>query len=108
MMYAAIDARRREIATLRAVGFSRGSILISIILESLVLALPGALIGAFAAWILFNGHQGQIGTLAFPITVTPGLMAFGIIWTLSIGLIGGLAPSVFAARLPIATALRAT
>jgi putative ABC transport system permease protein len=108
MMYAAIDARRREIATLRAVGFKRGAILVSIILESLILALPGALIGALVAWILFNGHQGQIGTLAFPITVTPGLMAFGIIWTLSIGLIGGLAPSVFAARLPIATALRAS
>jgi len=108
MMYSAIDARRREIATLRAVGFNRGAILVSIILESLILAFPGALVGALVAWLLFNQHEGRIGTLAFPITVTPGLMAFGIIWTLAIGLIGGIAPSIFAARLPVATALRAT
>jgi len=108
MMYAAIDARRREIATLRAVGFSRGAVLVSIVLESLILALPGALLGALIAWLLFDGHQGQFNTLAFPIMVTPGLMFFGIVWTLTIGLIGGIAPSIFAARLPIATALRAT
>jgi len=108
MMYSAIDARRREIATLRAVGFSRGAVLISIVLESLILALPGAVLGALIAWLLFDGHQGQFSTLAFPIMVTPGLMMFGIIWTLTIGLIGGIAPSIFAARLPIATALRAT
>ncbi len=107
-MYAAIDARRREIATLRAVGFSRGAILVSIMLESLILSLPGAVIGGLIAWMLFDGHLGQISTLAFPITVTPAIMAFGIVWTLTIGLIGGLAPSIFAARLPIATALRAT
>jgi putative ABC transport system permease protein len=107
-MYSAVDARRREIATLRAVGFSRFAILVSVTLESLVLALPGAILGAIIAWVLFDGHLGKIDTLAFPIAVTPGLMAVGIVWTLVIGLIGGLAPSIFAARLPIATALRAT
>lgn len=107
-MYAAIDARRREFATLRAVGFGRLGILVSITLESLVLALPGALIGVAIAWLMFNGHLGQIGDLAFPIAVTPGIALTGVLFTLMIGLIGGLVPSIMAARLPIAMALRAT
>ena len=73
-----------------------------------VLALPGALLGVAVAWLLFNGHLGQIGGLAFPITVTSGIATTGVVWTLVIGLIGGLVPAVIAARLPIATALRAT
>jgi putative ABC transport system permease protein len=107
-MYAAIDARRREFATLRAVGFSRLGILVSITLESLVLALPGALIGVAIAWLMFSGHLGQVGNFAFPIAFTPGIALIGIVFTVVIGLIGGLVPSIMAARLPIATALRST
>lgn len=107
-MYAAIDSRRRELATLRALGFGRVGILTSITLESLVLAFPGALIGVAIAWLMFDGHLGQVSGLAFPIAVTPGIAITGIVWTLAIGLIGGLVPSVMAVRLPIATALRAT
>lgn len=106
-MYAAIDARRRELATLRAVGFSNVIILGSVILDALVLVLPGAILGAAVSWILFDGRLGQVSDLAFPMTVTPQIMLFSIVWTLVIGLLGGLVPSIRAVRSSIATALRA-
>ena len=106
-MYAAVDSRAREIATLRAIGFGGTAVLVSVMAESLMLALPGALLGAAAAWLLFNGHAANIASLSFPLAVTPALFWLGIIWSLIIGLIGGFLPSIRAARLPVATALRA-
>ena len=106
-MYAAVDSRSREIATLRAIGFGGGAVLVSVMVESLLLALPGALLGAAAAWLLFNGHAASIASLSFPLAVTPALVVLGIVWSLFIGLIGGFLPSIRAARLPVATALRA-
>ena len=106
-MYAAVDARAREIATLRAIGFGGGAVLVSVMVESLMLAVPGALLGAAGAWLLFNGHAANIASLSFPLAVTPGLVVLGIIWSLFIGLVGGFLPSIRAARLPVATALRA-
>ena len=64
--------------------------------------------GAAGAWLLFNGHAANIASLSFPLAVTPGLVVLGIVWSLFIGLIGGFLPSIRAARLPVATALRAT
>jgi putative ABC transport system permease protein len=81
---------------------------ISVLVESLVLSIPGALLGAAVAWALFNGQSSQIAGLSFPLVVTPGLVVLGVIWSMVIGLIGGLAPSIRAARLPVAAALRAT
>ncbi len=107
-MYAAIDARRREFSALRAIGFNRSAILASITLESLALSLPGALLGVAAAWLLFDGHSGQVSDLAFPITVTPGVASVGVAFTIAIGLIGGLVPAAVSTRQPLATALRAT
>ncbi len=106
-MYAAVDARAREIATLRAIGFGGGAVLVSVMVESLMLAVPGALLGAAGAWLLFNGHAANIASLSFPLAVTPGLVVLGIVWSLFIGLVGGFLPSIRAARLPVATALRA-
>ena len=106
-MYAAVDSRSREIATLRAIGFGGGAVLVSVMVESLLLALPGALLGAAVAWLLFNGHAANIASLSFPLAVTPALVVLGIVWSLIIGLIGGFLPSIRAARLPVATALRA-
>ena len=106
-MYSAVDARAREIATLRAIGFGGTAVVISVLVESLLLAIPGALLGLLIAWVLFNGRSVSIG-ITFPLAVTPGLIELALIWALIIGLIGGLAPSVRAARLPVATALRAT
>ena len=113
-MYAAVSARAREIATLRAVGFGAAAVAISVMVEALLLALLGALIGSLIAWLLFDGHltsmaAGGGGTqLAFALSVTPGLVVLGIIWACGIGFIGGLFPAVRAARMSVATALNST
>ncbi len=107
-MYSAVDARAREIATLRAIGFGATAVVVSVMVESLLLSVPGALLGAGVAWLAFNGNAAHIASLTFPLMVTPGLVMLGVIWSLIIGLIGGFAPSIRAARLPVAVALRAT
>ena len=111
-MYSAVSARTREIATLRALGFGRGSVVISVMLESLVLALIGGLLGGGLAYLFFNGYRTStmnfqsFSQVAFAFDVTPGLLVKGIAWAAAIGLIGGLFPALRAARLPIASALR--
>jgi putative ABC transport system permease protein len=106
-LYVSVDSRRQEIATLRAVGFKTGPVVTSILIESMVLALPGSLLGALLAWLLFNGNFVNSGALLFKLNVTPRLLVLGIWWGLVIGLIGGSLPALRAARLPIAAALRA-
>jgi putative ABC transport system permease protein len=111
-MYSAVSARTREIATLRALGFGSGSVVVSVMLESLVLALLGGAIGAGLAYLAFNGFQTatmnfqSFSQVTFAFQVTPELLIRGITWATVIGLIGGLFPAVRAARLPIAAALR--
>ncbi len=107
-MYSAVDARAREIATLRAIGFGGMSMMISVLVESLFLSVPGALLGALVAWLAFNGNSAHIAALSFPLIVTPGLVVQGVVWSLVIGLLGGIPPSFRAARLQVAAALRAT
>jgi putative ABC transport system permease protein len=112
-MYSTVSARSREIATLRAIGFSPVSVVVSVFVEALLLAVVGGACGASIAWLLFNGHSvdtlggGTGGQLIFDLAVTPGLMALGIAWACVIGVIGGLFPAIRAARLPVAEALRA-
>lgn len=111
-MYSAVSARSLEIATLRAIGFGSLAVVISVFVEALLLALTGGVIGAAIAWIFFNGNaantlSGNFTQVVFRLSVTPGLIALGITWAAVIGLIGGLFPAIRAARLPIATALRA-
>jgi putative ABC transport system permease protein len=113
-MYSAVSARLREIATLRAIGFGATAMVMSVLAEALLLALIGGSIGAGLAWLFFNGHQvgtsaggAASGHLIFELSVSPALIATGIVWACAIGLIGGLFPAVRAARLPVATALRA-
>jgi putative ABC transport system permease protein len=107
-LYASVDARRREIATLRAIGFNSGPIIVSVLLEGIVLALPGAFLGALVAWVLFNGNVVDLAGLIFKLTVTPRLLEISIFWALAIGLIGGSLPALRASRVAVATALRAT
>lgn len=106
-LYASVDARRREIGTLRAIGFSHAPIILSVLLEGVALALPGALIGALVAWFAFNGNAVDVQGLVFKLTVTPRLVVDGIIWALAIGLIGASLPALRAARMPVVAALRA-
>jgi len=111
-MYTAVSARTREIATLRALGFSGGPVVISVLLESLVLALVGGAIGGGLAWLAFDGFRAatmnwsSFSQVTFAFDVTPGLLVQGIVYALLIGLVGGLFPAIRAARLPVATALR--
>jgi putative ABC transport system permease protein len=112
-LYASVSTRSVEIATLRAIGFGSTSVVISVLTEALLLSIAGALIGAFCAWLLFNGHvssmalNGLQAPTAFAMSVTPDLIVLGIIWACVIGFAGGLFPALRAARLPIARALTA-
>ncbi len=111
-MYTAVSARTREIATLRALGFGSGPVVISVLLESLMLALLGGTAGAAAAYFAFDGFQAatinwkSFSQVAFAFAVTPQLLARGIVYAILIGLVGGLFPAIRAARLPVARALR--
>ena len=113
-MYSAVAARTREIATLRALGFGSGPIVLSVMIESLVLAILGGSMGAAIAYVAFDGFQTStinfqtFSQVAFAFAVTPQLLVASILWVAIIGLIGGLFPAIRAARLPIATALRET
>jgi putative ABC transport system permease protein len=111
-MYTAVATRAREIATLRALGFNSFAVLVSVLTESIGLAATGGVIGGLAAYVGFNGYQTStmnwqsFSQVAFAFRVTPALLVTGLIWSLVMGLIGGLMPAVRAARLPIAQALR--
>ena len=111
-MYTAVAARSRDIATLEAIGFSSGPVMISVIAEALMLALIGGIIGALGAYLLFDGYRSAtlnwqtFSQVAFAFDVTPALMVSAIVYALVIGLVGGLFPAIRAARLPVAIALR--
>lgn len=107
IMYAAVNFRIREIATLRAIGYEPIPVAISVIVECAVLSLCGAAIGAFGAWLLFNGRHSSLGAEIFDLYVSPQLVAVGLAWALLIALLGGLLPALRAARLPVADAMRA-
>jgi len=112
-MYSAVSTRSVEIATLRAIGFGAGAVVVSVIVEALLLALVGALVGALLAWLLFNGNTvsslsgAGLAQVAYQLRVGLNLVIVGIVWACVVGLIGGLLPAIRAARLPVATALRA-
>jgi putative ABC transport system permease protein len=106
-LYAIVDSRRRELATLRAIGFGPGPIVVSVLVESILWALPGALLGCALAWVLFNGLSASPFGYSFQLAVTPSLAVVGILWALGMGLLGGLLPALRAARVPVTTALRA-
>ncbi len=106
-LYAIVDSRRRELATLRAVGFRSGPIALAMLCESILLALPGALLGCLLAWVFFHGMAVSPFGFSFQLDVTPTLAVIGIAWALFMGLIGGLLPAIRAGRVPVTTALRA-
>ena len=110
-MYAAVAYRTREIGTLRALGFSKLSILTSFVIESMILALIGGLVGCLLALPVNGIATGTMNfrtfsELAFSFQITPDLIATALIFSLVLGLIGGLLPSRLAARMPITKALR--
>jgi putative ABC transport system permease protein len=107
-LYAIVDSRRRDLATLRAIGYDSGPLILAIVSESIILALPGALMGAALAWAFFNGLSASPMGVSFQLAVTPLLAAFGLLWAFIIGVVAGLPPALRAAHLPITVELRAT
>ena len=110
-MYAAVATRAREIATLRAIGFRGLPVVVSVLFETMLLALAGGVLGAAIAWIIFNNYTAStlganFSQIVFAFKVSPALVWNGIKWALAIGFIGGLFPALRAARLPVTTALR--
>jgi putative ABC transport system permease protein len=110
-MYSAVAERAREIATMRALGFGRASVVLSFVVEALGIALVGGLVGCLAVLPLNGLTTGTINWqtfshLAFAFRVTPSLLLGGVAFALLMGLVGGVPPALRAARAPIANALR--
>ena len=109
-MYAIVAARTREIGTLRALGFSRFSILFAFVLEAIFLALTGGLLGCLLAFTMNGVVAGAGGPnfseMAFAFHITSRDILNGLIFAVTMGIIGGLLPAFRAARLPITAALR--
>lgn len=109
-MYAIVAARTREIGTLRALGFSRVSILVSFVIESTCLAMVGGALGCLIA-LPANGMTSAVGgvnfsEVAFAFRITPTAVGVGMVLATLMGVAGGLLPSLRAARMPITSALR--
>jgi len=110
-MYAIVSQRTREIGTLRALGFSRFSILLSFVMESVLLAFVGGVLGCLIA-IPMNGFTAGTGQtqsfseLAFAFKITPGIVIVGLSFAVLMGFVGGLLPAVRASQMPITKALR--
>ena len=111
-MYTAVAARAKEIATLRALGFHRSPVILSVIAESAVVALVGGTAGGLLAWAAFDGYQAatmnwsSFSSVAFAFAVTPALLVAGIVYALLLGLVGGFFPALRAAWAPVANGLR--
>jgi putative ABC transport system permease protein len=110
-MYAAVATRAREIATLRAIGFRGVPVVVSVLIETMLLAMLGGALGAGIAWGVFDGYTAStlgsnFSQIVFDFKVTPQLLWNGLKWALIIGFIGGLFPAVRAARIPVTVGLR--
>jgi putative ABC transport system permease protein len=110
-MYAAVAARAKEIATLRAIGFRGLPVIVSVLLETMLLAVLGGALGAGLAWAIFDNYTAStlganFSQVVFAFHVTPELLWRGLKWALAIGFIGGLFPAVRAARVPVTVGLR--
>jgi len=112
-MYAAVATRAREIGALRAIGFSRRSVLTSFLFESVLLCLLGGVLGCLAT-LPFNGlstgtaNWATFSEITFSFRFGPSVLMRGVAMALSMGLVGGLFPAIRAVRMPIVSALRET
>jgi putative ABC transport system permease protein len=114
-MYAQVSARIREIATMRALGFSRRVVLLSFVSESVALSLVGGIAGAAIAWLavrlLLTAPAGTsnfttFSEILFNFDLSPPLLIVGVVFSVIMGFFGGIFPAARAARTPIITALR--
>jgi putative ABC transport system permease protein len=110
-MYSSVAARTVEIATLRAIGFGGMPAFIGTLVESLILAAVGGVIGALATYAVFDGFTtstmgANFTQVVFSFALTPGLILQGVTLALVVGFLGGLFPAIRAARLPIVAGLQ--
>jgi len=109
-MYSAVSTRTREIATLRALGFGASPVVISVLAEAMLLAAAGGIVGGILAYIGFNGIRAStmngFNQMTFAFSVTPTLLVQGLLYALLLGFVGGLLPSIRAARMGITEGLR--
>ena len=98
LMYAAVSVRTREIATLRAIGYEPLPVALSVLLETITLALTGALIGSSVAWLLFDGKLTTQARNVYVLSVSGHLIALGVAWALVLSILGGVPPAIRAAR----------
>jgi len=106
-MYAAVAARGQEIATLRALGYGAFAVAVSVMLEAAALLAAGAMIGAAIAWELYDGVQSGFGSDVFALVVSPAMIGMALAWAIAVAVLGGLLPSIRAARWTVVEALRA-
>jgi putative ABC transport system permease protein len=111
-MYSAVAERSREIAVLRALGFGRGSVVLSFLVEALCIAAVGGLVGCIAVLPVNGVTTGTINWqtfshLSFAFRITPDLLALGFAFAVVMGVLGGLPPAIRASRANVATSLRA-
>jgi putative ABC transport system permease protein len=108
-MYAIVANRTREVGTLRALGFSRGAVLMAFVLEGLLLAVAGGVLGCLLSFLI-NGMSARttagMGEISFAFRVTAADLGYGILFAATMGVVGSLLPAARAARLPIISALR--
>lgn len=108
-MYAIVANRTREVGTLRALGFSRNAVLMAFVLEGLLLAIAGGILGCLLSFLI-NGMSASsgasLGEISFAFRVTPVDLGYGLLFAALMGVIGSLLPAARAARLPIISALR--
>jgi len=111
-MYATINSRRKEIATHKAMGFSPLSISSAIISEALLIALAGAILGMLPLYLLFDGwtaatkDSNSLSQMMFNFEITTALLSKTLLFSLVIGLIGGLLPALKAIQLSVVSGLR--
>ena len=111
-MYSAVAERSREIAVLRALGFGRGSVVLSFVVEALCIALVGGIIGCIAVLPVNGVTTGTMNWqtfshLSFAFRITPDLLTLGLLFAVFMGVLGGLPPAIRASRANVATTLRA-
>ena len=111
-MYSAVAERSREIAVLRALGFGRGSVVLSFVVEALCIALVGGIIGCIAVLPVNGVTTGTLNWqtfshLSFAFRITTDLLILGLVFALAMGVLGGLPPAIRASRANVATTLRA-
>jgi putative ABC transport system permease protein len=111
-LYASVSSRTREIGTLRVLGYRRRSILVGFLLEGALLSGLGGLTGCAVAYLGWNGvSTGTLGfetftEVVFDFQITPGLVAKGVAFAITVGLFGSFLPALRAARLPVIASLK--